>query len=90
MACYYQGVKVIKTKGFSGFIIKQKGVAKYVTRPTEPHRFYRRHSSFAIGLYGQNWSEPNTFFQDVVRELLRFSTAKNDYYRQSMRAKALI
>jgi response regulator RpfG family c-di-GMP phosphodiesterase len=75
---------------FLGQSIKKKGVAKYVTRPTEPKRFYRRHSSFAIGLHGQNWIESNTFFQDAVRELIRFSTAKNDYYRRGMRAKILI
>ena len=74
----------------SGQFIKQKGVANYVTRPTESNRSYRRHSSFSIGLHGQNWSESNTFFQDAVQELIRFSTAKNDYYRQGMRAKTLI
>ena len=74
----------------SGQFIKQKGVAKYVTRPTEIKRFYRRHSSFSIGLHGQNWIESNTFFQDAVQELIRFSTAKNDYYRKGMRAKTLI
>lgn len=75
---------------FSGQLIKQKGVAKYVTRPTEPNRFYRRHSSFSIGLHAQNWIESNTFFQDVVQELIRSSTAKYDYYRKGMRAKTLI
>lgn len=75
---------------FSGQSIVNKGIAKYVTRPTESNRFYRRHSNFSIGLHGQNWVESNTFFQDTVRELIRFSTAKNDYYRQGMRAKALI
>jgi hypothetical protein len=74
----------------SGQFIKQKGVAKYVTRPTEPNRFYRRHSSFSIGLHAQNWSESNTFFRDIVQKLIHFSTAKNDYYRQGMRAKTLI
>lgn len=74
----------------SGQFIKHRGVAKYVTRQTEPNRFYRRHSSFSIGLHGQNWSESNTFFQDAVQELIRFSTAKNDYYRKGMRAKTLI
>lgn len=74
----------------SGEFIKQKGVAKYVSRPTEPKRFYRRHSSFSIGLHGQNWIESNTFFQDIVQELIHFSTAKNNYYRQGMRAKSLI
>ena len=74
----------------SGELIKQKGVAKYVSRSTEPKRFYRRHSSFAIGLHGQNWVESNTFFQDLVQEPIHFSTAKNDYYRQGMRAKSLV
>jgi hypothetical protein len=59
----------------SGQFIKQKGVAKYVTRPTEPSRFYRRHSSFSIGLHGQNWSESNTFFQDIVQKLIHFSSS---------------
>ncbi len=64
--------------------------SKYVSRPIEPKRFYRRHSSFSIGLHGQNWVESNTSFQDIVQELIHFSTAKNDYYRQGMKAKSLI
>ena len=75
---------------FSGQYIKQKGVAKYVTRPTETKRAYRRHSSFSIGLHGQNWVDSSDFFHEVVQELIRFSTDKNDYYRQGMRAKTLI
>lgn len=74
----------------SGQSITQKGVAKYVTRPTEPQRVYPRHSSFSIGLHGQNWLDSIAFFQDVVQELIRFSTDKNDYYRQGMRATTLI
>jgi hypothetical protein len=74
----------------SGQYIKQKGIAKYVTRPTEPKRVYPRHSSFSIGLHGQNWIESNTSFQEIVQELIRFSSDKNDYYRQGMRAKTLI
>ena len=61
-----------------------------MTRPTESGRSYRRHSSFSIGLHGQNWVDSMAFFQDVVQELLRFSTQKNDYYRQGMRAVSLI
>ncbi len=75
---------------FNGKSIQNKGVSNYVTRPTEPGRIYRRHSNFAIGLHGQNWVDSIAFFQDIVRELLRFSTAKNDYYRQGMRAVSLI
>jgi hypothetical protein len=45
----------------SGQFIKQKGVAHYVTRPTELNRFYRRHSNFSIGLHGESarsWGFP--------------------------------
>ena len=75
---------------FNGKSIKNQGLANYVARPTEPGRSYRRHSSFAIGLHGQNWVDSMAFFQDIVPELLRFSTQKNDYYRQGMRAVSLI
>ena len=61
-----------------------------MTRPTEPGRTYRRHSSFSIGLHAQNWVDSMVFFQDVIPELLRFSTQKNDYYRRGMRAVSLI
>ena len=75
----------------SGKSINRKGVAKYVTRPTEPQRITRRHSSFSIGLHGQNWIDSNAFFHDVVQELIHVSsTDKNDYYRQGMRATTLI
>ncbi len=75
---------------FNGKSIKRKGVSYYVTRPNEPGRTYRRHSNFSIGLHGQNWVDSIVFFQDVVQELLHFSTQKNDYYRQGMRAVSLI
>lgn len=75
---------------FNGKSIKNKGLSNYVARPTEPGRSYRRHSSFSIGLHGQNWVDSMAFFQDIVQELLRFSTQKNDYYRQGMRAVSLI
>lgn len=75
---------------FIGQDIKQKGVAKYVSRPTEPKRSYRRHSSFSIGLHGQNWIDSMAFFQDVVRELLRFSTHKLPDHLKGMRAVSLI
>lgn len=75
---------------FSGQTIKTKGVAKYVTRPTETKRTYRRHSSFSIGLHGQNWLDSISFFQDVVRELLSFYPHKRPYYLQGMRAASLV
>ena len=75
---------------FTGQNIKSKGVAKYVSRPTETQRKNRRHSSFSIGLNAQNWLESMAFFRDVVQELLCFSSHKMSYYRKGMRAVSLI
>ena len=75
---------------FIGQSIKQKGVAKYVSRPTEPKRSYRRHSSFSIGLHGQNWIDSIAFFQEIIDELLRFSPHKMPNYLQGMRAVSLV
>ncbi len=75
---------------FAGQNIKSKGVAKYVSRPTETQRTNRRHSSFSIGLNGQNWLDSMAFFRDVVQELLCFSSHKMSYYLEGMRAVSLI
>ena len=75
---------------FSGQNIKQKGIAKYVARPTEPKRFYQQHSNFSIGLNGINWLDSLTFFYDRMQELISFFPHKNDYYRQGLRAASLI
>ncbi len=75
---------------FVGQSIKSKGVAKYVSRPSEPLRTYQRHSSFSIGLHGQNWLDSIVFFQDIVQQLLHFSVHKLPYYLQGMRAVSLI
>jgi hypothetical protein len=73
-----------------GQSIKSRGIAKYVSRPTEPKRSYQRHSNFAIGLYGQNWLDSIVFFQDVVHELLCFSPHKLPFNLKGMRAISLI
>lgn len=75
---------------FVGQNIKSKGIAKYISRPTEPHRRTRRHSSFSIGLNGRNWLDSIVFFQDVVQELLSFSSHKLPYYLKGMRVVSLI
>ncbi len=43
-----------------------------------------------IGLNGQNWLDSIAFFQDVVQELLHFSTHKLPNYLKGMRAISLI
>jgi hypothetical protein len=75
---------------FSGESLQQKGVAKYVSRPTSPHRSHRQHSSFYIGLHGQNWLDSLTFFQDEMEQLMSFSPHKHSYYRKGLRAASLI
>ena len=75
---------------FAGETIKQKEVAKYVTRPTETHRTYSRHSSFSIGLHGNNWVNKMSFLPELIQELLRFSRHKLSYHLKGMRAISLI
>lgn len=70
--------------------IKSKGVAKYVSRPSEPKRRYPRSSSFSIGLSGQNWLDSIAFFQEIILQLLRLSPHKIAYYLKGMRAISLI
>lgn len=68
----------------------KKGVAKYVSRPTSAHRSHRQHSSFSIGLHGQNWLDSLTFFQDEMEQLMSFSPHKHSYYRKGLRAASPI
>lgn len=75
---------------FSGQSLKQKGVAKYVSRPTSSRRSYRQHSSFYIGLHGQNWLDSLSFFHDEMHQLMSFSPHKQSYYRKGLRAAFLI
>jgi hypothetical protein len=75
---------------FVGQNLKSKAISSYVCPPSEQKRIYSRHSSFTIGLPGQNWLDSMAFFQDAVRELLRFSSHKLPYYLKGMRAVSLI
>ena len=75
---------------FAGEIIKQKGVAKYVTRPSSSRRTYPRHSSFSIGLHGQNWVNKMSFLPELIQELLQFSRHKLPYHKRGLRAMSLI
>lgn len=74
----------------TGENIKQKDVAKYVTRPTQTPRTYPRHSSFSIGLHGHNWVNQMSFLPELIQELLRFSRHKLTDHLKSMRAISLI
>jgi Transposase DDE domain len=73
-----------------GQVIKDKGVQKYVARKKEYGRSQRRHSNFYIGIYGQNWVNFISDFQDLVQNLMRLSRHKLENYLQGMRAMELI
>jgi len=75
---------------FSGKTIKSKGVAKYVTRPTEPRRTYRRASTFSTGLHGRNWVDSLNSFPEEVEKLISFCPHKRVNYQQGLRAASLI
>ena len=70
--------------------IKRKGIQKYVGRVKEYGRTERRHSSFYIGLYGQNWVNFMEPCKDLVTELIRLSPNKRQYYQRGLRAMELI
>ncbi|MBD2503963.1 IS4 family transposase [Anabaena azotica] len=70
--------------------IKRKGIQKYIARLKEYGRTERRHSSFYIGLYGQNWVNFQDICRDMVVELMRLNRNKGKYYQQGLRAMKLI
>jgi hypothetical protein len=75
---------------FKGQSIKQKGVQKYVGRIKEYGRVHRRHSSFYIGLHGQNWVNFMQSCWELVLKLMRLNSNKIQYYLQGQRAMELI
>jgi len=70
--------------------IKRKGVQKYVGRVKEPGRLERRHSSFYIGLYGENWVNFVQPYEDLVAELMILNRNKRPFYQRGLRAMELI
>ncbi|MCP6763000.1 MAG: IS4 family transposase, partial [Fischerella sp. CENA71] len=53
-------------------------------------RIERRHSSFYIGLYGDNWVNFMKSCQDLVTALIKLSRNKCQYYQRGLRAMSLI
>lgn len=75
---------------FKGKIIKSKGVQKYVGRVKEYGRIQRRHSSFYIGLYGQNWINFMESCWGLITDLMKLNRNKLEYYLQGQKAMKLI
>ena len=70
--------------------ITKQGVQKYVARVKEYGRSTKRHSSFYIGLYAQNWINFFDKCWELVYDLMRLSRHKLDNYLRGMRAMKLI
>ena len=75
---------------FSGKIIKEKGLAKYVGRVRKNSKMKRRHSNFYIGLHGKDWVDSCDLFAVESQALMQLSPGKCAYYRQGLRAISLI
>ena len=75
---------------FSGKIIKDKGLAKYVGRVRKNKKIQRRHSNFYIGLHGKDWVDSCDLLDVESRALMQLSPGKASYYRQGRRAISLI
>jgi hypothetical protein len=74
----------------AGQEIKRKGIQKYVGRVKEYGRIERRHSSFYIGLYGNNWVNFREPCLELVTELIKLNRNKQKYYQRGLRAMRLI
>lgn len=64
----------------NGQEIKRMGVQKYIGRVKESGRLVRRHSSFYIGLYSQDWINCIKYCWDIVVELMKLNRNKLEYY----------
>lgn len=62
----------------------------YICRTREKGRAKKRHSNFWIGLYGQNWIVAFYECQIWVEELMSLFRNKQTFYRQGLRAMALM
>ncbi|MDZ4876891.1 MAG: hypothetical protein CLLPBCKN_006326 [Chroococcidiopsis cubana SAG 39.79] len=61
-----------------------------VCRPQEKGRSRKRHSSFWIGLYGQNWIVAFHKCQEWVEEFIGSIRNKQGFYQRGLRSMTLI
>ena len=72
-----------------GEINKHRG-QKYVCRPKESGRIYRRRSTFGVGLDGENWVKNLEQYHQEAAELTSFSPHKRRFYQRGLRAQTII
>lgn len=75
---------------FQGTEIHKKQIQKYVSRPKEPSKQYRRRSIFGVGLNGEQWVNYLVQYSETVQELMKLTRNKRCFYQLGMRAATLI
>ena len=63
---------------------------KYVCRPKEAGRIYRRRSTFGVGLDGENWGKNLEQYHQETAELTNLSSHKRHFYQRGIRAQTII
>ena len=63
---------------------------KYVCRPKEAGRIYRRCSTFGVGLDGENWVKNLEQYHHLTVELTSKSPHKRRFYLRGIRAQTII
>ncbi|WP_199313242.1 IS4 family transposase [Microcoleus sp. FACHB-672] len=63
---------------------------KYVCRPKESGRIYRRRSTFGVGLDGGNWVKNLEQHQQDAAELTNLSPHKRRFYQRGIRTQTII
>lgn len=63
---------------------------KYVCRPKEAGRIYRRRSTFGVGLDGENWVKNLEQYHQWAAELTSKSPHKRRFYQRGIRAQTII
>lgn len=63
---------------------------KYVCRPKEAGRIYRRRSTFGVGLDGENWVKNLEQYHQWTAELTSKSPHKRHFYQRGIRVQTII
>jgi hypothetical protein len=63
---------------------------KYICRPKEARRIYRRRSTFGVGLDGENWVKNLEQYHQWAAELTSKSPHKRRFYQRGIRAQTII
>ena len=75
---------------FQGQKVKNKGVQEYISRTNEKGRKERRHSSFFVGLSMIYWAINDTFFWELVENLMSLNPHKLLYYQRELKAMNIV